>query len=54
MRRPSRAAGVDFSVDGFAQQPLQIREVLFVDTADFRLYNNAFIRPRSAGPPATR
>jgi len=46
MRRPAQAAGVDFSMDGFAQQPLQIREVLFVDTADFRLYNNAFILRR--------
>ncbi len=27
-------------------QPLQIREVLFLDTADFRLYNNAFILRR--------
>src|SRR5215813_3579352 len=43
MRRPAQAAGVDFSTDSFAQLPLQIREVLFVDTADFRLYNNAFI-----------
>ena len=27
-------------------QPLQIREVLFLDTEDFRLYNNAFILRR--------
>src|SRR5262249_7060916 len=46
MRRPAQAAGVDFSTDSFAQLPLQIREVLFVDTADFRLYNNAFILRR--------
>jgi len=46
MRRPAEEAGVDFSVDGFANTPLQIREVLFLDTADFRLYNNAFILRR--------
>ena len=46
VRRPADEAGVDFSVDGFADEPLQIREVLFMDTADFRLYNNAFILRR--------
>ena len=46
MRRPAAEAGVDFRSDGFADQPLQIREVLFLDTADFRLYNNAFILRR--------
>ena len=46
MRRPAEEAGVAFSMDGFAQQPLQIREVLFLDTEDFRLYNNAFILRR--------
>jgi len=46
MRRPAMEAGVDFSTDGFADAPLQIREVLFMDTPDFRLYNNAFILRR--------
>lgn len=46
MRRPAQQAGVRFSVEGFTEQPLQIREVLFMDTADFRLYNNAFILRR--------
>lgn len=46
MRRPAKEAKVDFSIDGFADEPLQIREVLFMDTADFRLYNNAFILRR--------
>src|SRR5262245_30214505 len=46
MRRPAAEAGVDFASDGFADQPLQIREVLFLDTADFRLYNHAFILRR--------
>jgi hypothetical protein len=46
MRRPAEDAGVSFSTVGFIDQPLQIREVLFLDTADFRLYNNAFILRR--------
>jgi hypothetical protein len=46
MRRPAEAAGVDFQDDGFSEQPLQVREVLFLDTPDFRLYNNAFILRR--------
>src|SRR5215813_10201568 len=35
MRRPAEEAGVDFSSNGFVDTPLQIREVLFLDTADF-------------------
>ena len=31
---------------GFQEEPLKIREVLFIDTEDFRLYNNAFILRR--------
>ena len=46
MRRPAADAGVNFSMEGFLERPLQIREVLFMDTADFRLYNNAFILRR--------
>ena len=46
MRRPAKESGIDFDTKGFAEEPLQIREVLFVDTADFRLYNNAFILRR--------
>jgi hypothetical protein len=46
MRRPADEAEVLFSTDGFVEQPLQIREVLFMDTSDFRLYNNAFILRR--------
>src|SRR5215510_5966840 len=46
MRRPAEAADVDFRSNGFSDQPLQIREVLFMDTSDFRLYNNAFILRR--------
>jgi len=46
LRRPAGENGVEFSSRGFADEPLQIREVLFLDTADFRLYNNAFILRR--------
>jgi hypothetical protein len=37
--------GIDFVKKGVALKP-EIREVLFGDTADFRLYNNAFILRR--------
>ncbi len=46
MRRPAAQHEVEFSSDEFVDSPLQIREVLFMDTADFRLYNNAFILRR--------
>ena len=38
--------GVDFSRKGFKDARPRIREVLFLDTADFRLYNHAFILRR--------
>src|SRR5215467_84227 len=40
-REPAKEHGVKFSVAGFLEQPVKIREVLFVDTDDFRLYNHA-------------
>ena len=46
MRGPAKANGVGFSVAGYDSQPVKIREVLFIDTDDFRLYNNAFILRR--------
>ena len=46
MRRPAKESGVDLDTKGFADEPLKIREVLFLDTADFLLYNNAFILRR--------
>jgi hypothetical protein len=46
MRRPAAAHDVEFSTQDFVDAPLQIREVLFMDTVDFRLYNNAFILRR--------
>ena len=46
LRKPAKECGVGFTTKGFSQRPLKIREVLFVDTDDFRLYNNAFILRR--------
>jgi hypothetical protein len=46
LRRPAEENGVGFVTRGFANEPLKIREILFLDTADFRLYNNAFILRR--------
>jgi len=46
LREPAKQYGVKFSKDGFGSQPVKLREVLFIDTEDFRLYNNAFILRR--------
>jgi hypothetical protein len=46
LKGPAKEHGVGFSAKGFHGYPLKIREVLFVDTSDFRLYNNAFILRR--------
>src|SRR5271163_4125369 len=43
MKQPCKQFGVKFATDGFESQPVQQREVIFIDTEDFRLYNNAFI-----------
>ena len=46
LRAPAEKCGVKFSTKDFEDAPLRIREVLFVDTKDFRLYKNAFILRR--------
>jgi hypothetical protein len=46
MREPAKEHGVKYTTEGFLEQPVKIREVLFIDTDDFRLYNNAFILRR--------
>jgi len=46
LRGPADQCGVKFSTDDFEDAPLRIREVLFIDTKDFRLYKNAFILRR--------
>jgi len=46
MKEPAKALGVGILTEGYRKQPIKIREVLFLDTPDFRLYNNAFILRR--------
>lgn len=46
MCEPAKEHGAKFTTDDFISQPVKIREVLFIDTEDFRLYNNAFILRR--------
>jgi hypothetical protein len=45
-KEPAKEHGVKYSVAGFDSQPVKLREVIFADTEDFRLYNNAFILRR--------
>jgi len=42
VERTAKEFGIDFSDKGVVLKPA-IREVVFLDTADFRLYNHAFI-----------
>jgi len=46
LRGPAAEAGVTIDTKGYREMPLKIREVLFIDTPDFRFYNNAFILRR--------
>ena len=46
VRRAAKESDVGFSTEEFEGLRPQIREVLFLDTSDFRLYNNAFILRR--------
>ena len=46
LRKPAAEAGVTINTKGWSEQPLKVREVLFLDTPDFRFYNNAFILRR--------
>ena len=46
VHRTAEQTGVGYSTKGFEGLRPQIREVLFLDTSDFRLYNNAFILRR--------
>jgi hypothetical protein len=45
-KEPAKEHGVKYSIAGFESQPVKLREVLFIDTEDFRLYNHAFILRR--------
>lgn len=46
VRRAAKQTGVDFTTEPAEGRRPQIREVLFLDTRDFKLYNNAFILRR--------
>ena len=46
LRKPAAEHKVSFSSGSFIDAPLKIREVLFIDTPDFRFYNNGFILRR--------
>jgi len=46
LKEPARKTGVKFSLGSSRKDPIRTREVLFVDTADCRLYRNAFILRR--------
>jgi hypothetical protein len=46
LRAPAAANGVSIDTKVFANEPLKIREVLFLDTPDFRFYKSAFILRR--------
>jgi hypothetical protein len=46
VKKAAEDCGVDFSTKGFKDAEPQMREVLFLDTADYKLYNNAFILRR--------
>jgi hypothetical protein len=46
IRKSANKCDVGFKTIGFNNAPIKIREVLFIDTPDFRLYNNAFILRR--------
>ena len=46
VRRAAKQTGVDFVTEPTEGLRPQIREVLFLDTKDFKLYNNAFILRR--------
>ena len=46
VRRVAQEHGAAFDTAGFSRQRPQIREVVFLDTADFRLYRSGFILRR--------
>ncbi|MGZ3445795.1 MAG: hypothetical protein ACXU88_08955 [Myxococcaceae bacterium] len=46
LRPTAKTYDASFSSEEMEDAPVQIREVLFIDTTDFRLYNNAFILRR--------
>jgi hypothetical protein len=46
VQRTAKSSGVGFIADAESSLRPQVREIIFLDTPDFRLYNNAFILRR--------
>ncbi len=46
VKKTAKKVGVGFIPDPNADQRPEVREIIFLDTPDFRLYNNAFILRR--------
>ena len=46
IKKPAAEYGVKMKLGPFKKAPLKIREIVFIDTDDFRLYNNSFILRR--------
>jgi hypothetical protein len=46
VKRTARETGVDFEADPHGKRRPRAREILFIDTRDFRLYNHGFILRR--------
>ncbi|HSC53779.1 MAG TPA: hypothetical protein VLC98_09170 [Phnomibacter sp.] len=46
MKKPAAECGCLFKTEGYIVTPVKIREVVFADTPDFKLYNNGFILRR--------
>ena len=46
VKRAAKNADVGFSTEGFKDLQPVVREVIFADTEDYKLYNNAFILRR--------
>lgn len=46
VKHTAKTVGVDFIADPHTEQRPEIREIVFLDTVDFRLYKNAFILRR--------
>jgi hypothetical protein len=46
IKGPAAEHGVEFKVGNYADAPIKLREVIFIDSDGFRLYNNSFILRR--------
>ncbi|MDI3321614.1 hypothetical protein [Pinibacter soli] len=46
IKAPAAEHGVSYNISNYIDAPTKIREIIFIDTDDFRLYNNSFILRR--------